>query len=384
VRVDRFESANFRNLAGGAVEFGPALNVLIGENGQGKTNLLEAIYYFRFGHSFRAGGDGELIEFHQPFCRFEAGTTFSDGRSERFACSIERRDGSEQVTRTIKVDGQVLRRRADLAGRFPVVLFGPQDLRIVSGEPEQRRRFVDMVGTTTYPAYLRAATDYRRVLEQRNAALKARADRAEMAAWNERLVGPGTELTVRRWHLTAWLESLLIRETGLMGRPFDFFMSYESSLVDAILPVGPPPEDPDQHRELVEGRMRDAFHAQLEARAAEEARRGITLVGPHRDDIRCRLDRNDLRKFGSQGQRRLFAVLLKLSELAHLEHEMKEPCVLLLDDVFSEFDPVITQRLHRVFQGGRQVFVTTPVELPPDPSLHTHTLRVDAGRITPR
>lgn len=380
MRVDRFESANFRNLAAGAVEFGPALNVLIGENGQGKTNLLEAIHYFRFGRSFRAGNDVELIRFDEPFCRFETVATFSDGRSERFACGIERRENPDQASRTIKVDGRVLRRRADLAGRFPVVLFGPQDLRIVSGEPEQRRRFIDMVGTTTSGDHLRAATDYRRVLEQRNAALKARADRAEMAAWNERLVEPGTELTLLRRHLTSRLGDLMVRETQVMGRPFDFFMEYESSLVEALSR----PAGADEPEQMGEDRIRRAFHVQLQEHAAEEARRGITVVGPHRDDIRCLLDRNDLRKFGSQGQRRLFAVLLKLSELAHLEHEMKEPCVLLLDDVFSEFDPVITQRLHRVFQGGRQVFVTTPVELPPEPSLHTRTLRVEAGRIARR
>ena len=124
MRVDRFESANFRNLAGGSVEFGPALNVLIGENGQGKTNLLEAIYYFRFGRSFRAQSDVEMIQFGQPFCRMEVGTTFSDGRSERFACSMERRGASEQITRTIKISGQVLPRRSELAGRFPVFIEG--------------------------------------------------------------------------------------------------------------------------------------------------------------------------------------------------------------------------------------------------------------------
>jgi len=110
----------------------------------------------------------------------------------------------------------------------------------------------------------------------------------------------------------------------------------------------------------------------------------VTLVGPHRDDVRVALAGNDLRKFGSQGQRRLFAVLLKLSELVHLEKEMREPCVLLLDDVFSEFDPAITNRLQHLFEGDRQVFITTPVDLPPHPSLRTQTLRVVQGRVEPR
>jgi DNA replication and repair protein RecF len=371
VRIDRFESANFRNLAGGSVEFGPALNVLIGENGQGKTNLLEAIYYFRFGRSFRAQSDSELIQFGQPFCRMEVATTFSDGRNERFACGIERRGASDQVTRTIKISGQVLPRRSDLAGRFPAVLFGPHDLRTVSGEPEHRRRFFDMVGTTTDPRYLRASADYRRALDQRNAALKARADRAEMAAWNERLVGPGAELTVRRRDLARKLEDRLMAEARAVDSPFEFSMAYESSLLETSAEIG-------------ETELREAFMVRLLSLAAEEARRGVTLVGPHRDDVRLCLAGNDLRKFGSQGQRRLFAVLLKLAELVHLEAEMREPCVLLLDDVFSEFDPAIMKRLQHVFDGERQVFVTTPVELPPHPSLRIHTLHVERGRVQPR
>jgi DNA replication and repair protein RecF len=367
VRVDRFESANFRNLVAGPVEFGPALNVLVGENGQGKTNLLEAIYYFRFGRSFRAQSDAELIQFGQPFCRFEVAATFGDGASERFACGIERRGAGDQVTRSIKISGRPLTRRSDLAGRFPAILFGPHDLRIVSGEPENRRRFLDMVGTTTDPDYLRAASDYRRTLEQRNAALKARADRAEMAAWNERLAGPGAELTVRRIRLTARLDQLLAHEARSIGRPFEFSMQYETPLAE-----------PD---EVAEEKIREAFQSRLEGLAAEESRRGVTLAGPHRDDLGLGLNGNDLRKFGSQGQRRLFALLLKLAELAHVEEQGGEVCVLLLDDVFSEFDSTMMSRLDRVLDGKRQVFVTTPVELPARDSERTRTLRVEAGRM---
>ena len=370
MRIDRLETANFRNLVAGAVEFGPALNVLIGENGQGKTNLLEAIYYFRFGRSFRAQSDSELIQFGQPFCRVEVGATFADGRNERFACGIERRSPTDHVTRTLKISGQVLPRRSDVAGRFPAVLFGPNDLRTVSGEPEHRRRFFDMVGTTTDPRYLRASSDYRRALEQRNAALKARADRDEMTAWNERLVRPGAELTLQRRDLARQLAARMQEEARTIESPFEFSMEYESSLLES-------------GREWEVADLEQAFQERLLALVAEETRRGVTLVGPHRDDVRFGLAGNDLRKFGSQGQRRLFAVLLKLAELVHLEGELREPCVLLLDDVFSEFDPAIMGRLQHVFDGERQVFVTTPVDLPPHPALRTHTLRVHAGGVHP-
>jgi DNA replication and repair protein RecF len=147
-------------------------------------------------------------------------------------------------------------------------------------------------------------------------------------------------------------------------------MQYESSLGD----VGEVAE-PDH--------LQQVFHARLLALAPEEFRRGVTMVGPHRDDVQFSLAGNDLRKFGSQGQRRLFAVLIKLAELSHLEAELREPCVLLLDDVFSEFDSAIMTRLQHVFDGERQVFVTTPVELPPRDSQRTRTWRVNAGRVAP-
>jgi DNA replication and repair protein RecF len=282
-----------------------------------------------------------------------------------FACGIERRGNS--VNRTIKVAGQLLARRSDLAGRFPVVLFGPNDLRTVSGEPEHRRRFFDMVGTTTDPRYLRAANDYRRALDQRNAALKARASREEMEAWNGRLVEPGAELVVRRRELSLRLEALMAAESQALENPFKFSMQYESTLL--------PPEGASLDE------IQQRFHERLVAAASEEMRRGITLSGPHRDDIQLCLGPNDLRRYGSQGQRRLFAVLLKLAELAHIESELREACVLLLDDVFSEFDAAIMSRLQHLFEGHRQVFVTTPVELPSRQSEHTRVLHVRDGRV---
>jgi DNA replication and repair protein RecF len=255
-----------------------------------------------------------------------------------------------------------------LAGRFPAVLFGPHDLRVVSGEPEHRRRFLDMIGTMTNPAFLRAAVEYRRVIEQRNAALKARASRGEMVAWNERLVESGTDLIMRRHDLAGAIERETESQANDLGSPFNFSMRYESSL-------------------LVEGASEDRasivqrFHSEVDRRTAEEVRRGVTLVGPHRDDLEMKMDGQDVRKFGSQGQRRLLAVLIKLAEMAYLERELREPCVLLLDDVFSEFDEAIIGKLQRLLEGARQVFVTSPV--PAAVAAQAHGLRVEAGRIAP-
>jgi DNA replication and repair protein RecF len=366
VRVERFRSTHFRNLVSHEIAFGPALNFLVGENGQGKTNLLEAIYFFRFGRSFRAAADTELIRFDEPFCRVEVDATFADGHDEAFAFAVERR-GAKKIT----IDGQVLPRRSELAGRFPAVLFGPADLRIVSGEPDHRRRFFDMVGTMTDDAYLRVAREYRRTVEQRNAALKARAGREEIAAWNDRLVAGGVELIVRRRELMAQIEVEMSAHARAMDSPFDFSMRYESTLL-----AGGGGDDLTEEAALTR-----AFHEKLASVAWEESRRGVTLAGPHRDDVGFRMADQDLRRYGSQGQRRLFAVLLKLAELSYLETELREPCALLLDDVFSEFDAVIMGRLQQMLDGTRQVFITSPVPIDQLHAPGARHYRVTAGQI---
>jgi DNA replication and repair protein RecF len=188
-----------------------------------------------------------------------------------------------------------------------------------------------------------------------------------MEAWNLRLIEPGTELVMRRRELSLRLEALMADESRALGNPFQFSMRYESTLV--------PPEG------IAQEEIQQCFHERLVATASEEMRRGVTLTGPHRDDIQLCLGPNDLRRYGSQGQRRLFAVLLKLAELAHIESELHEPCVLLLDDVFSEFDAAIMSRLQHLFESQRQVLVTTPVELPKRESEHTRVLHVQGGRV---
>jgi DNA replication and repair protein RecF len=228
-----------------------------------------------------------------------------------------------------------------------------------------------MVGTMTDPAYLRSARDYRRALEQRNAALKARAGRDEIAAWNERLVESGVDLIARRQDLVASLEVEMAAHAREVDSPFAFSMHYESVL------LGEPGGDITVHAALTR-----AFHDRLAVVAHEEARRGVTLVGPHRDDIVFNMADQDLRRFGSQGQRRLFAVLLKLAELSHLETELREPCLLLLDDVFSEFDATIMARLQRMLDGTRQVFITSPVTIDDLHAPGARRFQMQDGRVT--
>jgi DNA replication and repair protein RecF len=352
VRIDRLETESFRNLEPSAIELAPGVNLFVGENGQGKTNLLEAVYLFKFGRSFRTQRDAEMIAFGEPFCRLETACVYGDGHAEGFAISIER-GGRKKVS----AGGEELTRLSGLIGRFPVVLFGPDDLKIVSGVPGDRRRFLDVVGSMTDPAFVRMLREYRRVLNQRNAALKARASREEREAWNDELVDRGIDVVLRRLALTRKLAARLQEHGSGLDIPFEFSIRYRSALLERC---GAPDDRYEPPEKTV---LSSVFRSMLDDLEWEEQRRGTTLAGPHRDDLLLGIAGRDIRKYGSQGQRRLLAVLLKLSEMTILEAGSEETCVLLLDDVFSEFDDSITDRLQGLLESGRQVLVTSPVSL---------------------
>ena len=283
----------------------------------------------------------------------------------------------QKGAKKITVGEKKTARQSDLVGRYPCVLFGPDDLAIVYGPPGERRRFADMVGSVTDPAYILAAREYRRILAQRNAALKARASDYELNIWNEKIAAAGAVFIEKRRDLIALIDGEISAHASDLKTPMRFGMRYESELLRDAEAMG---------ASILEGEaaptLSDVFAVKLGAVEQEERRRMVTLVGPHRDDIALMMNGKDLRKYGSQGQRRLFAVLLKLAELTYTERTLHEPCALLLDDVFSEFDDETAGKLRRLLEGSRQVFVTTPVPLDWVGAPESSVLHVASGHVT--
>jgi DNA replication and repair protein RecF len=343
LRIHRFSSTQFRNLKHEPIELSPGVNLFVGENGQGKTNILEAVHFFKFGRSFRTQRDVEMIQFETPFCRIEVACGFAAGDEQTFAAAIER-NGSK----TIKIDDKDVARYSELVGRYPCVLFGPQDLELVSGYPAERRRYLDMTGSMTSGAYLSALREYRRVLTQRNAALKRGGFEQAQSVWTEELIRTGCVLVEQRAHLVDAIRTRMAPHIAALGVRYAIEIAYESELV-SNRPDGVSAEE--------------QFAAKLAALENEEMRRRTTLAGPHRDDLCLRVAGKDLRRYGSQGQSRLVAVLLRLAEMSHIEHELHEPCVLLLDDLFSELDDTISDRIKHRLDGEHQLFVTSPIRL---------------------
>jgi len=338
------------------------VNLFVGDNGHGKTNILETLQFFKFGRSFRTPRDSDLIRFEESFCRIEVTVEYSNRSTETFAASVKR-DG----TKKLKVNEQDIPKQSALVGQYPCVLFGPQDLSLVSGGPAERRRFLDMTGSMTDRVYLDGLRSYRRVLTQRNAMLKQGAAVKAREVWDEELVRTGCVLVERRGDLVADIARHVAEHVQTLNAVYPVEIGYESDL------EGPFPN----------GVTRDEhFAVQLAAVRDEEQRRRTTLVGPHRDDVQLVLAGRDLRRFGSQGQKRLLAVLLRLAEMSYLEAKLGERCVLLLDDLFSELDEAVSTKLQTMLDGERQLFVTSPVMMTWRGGESNQVFRVANGAIT--
>ena len=351
------ELRNHRNYAHLELDPGPGVNVFLGANGQGKTNLLESVAMLALSSSPRARREIDLIGPVAPESRIQADVE-SGGRNLEVMISLVA-DG-ERARRTIEVDG-VRRRSVDLPGHFRVTLFWPDDLGLVKSGPELRRRFLNHMLVQVEPGYAVALAGLKRVLEQRNHLLKRIAGgedgRQVLEVWDEELVKFSSLIVTARERAVRELrpEAARLHSQVAAGEALDVFYQ------------GPP----------------DDLAAALRQALPEDLRRGSTSIGPHRDDIEVLLDGKQARAFGSQGQQRTAVVSLKLAEAELIAGRTGERPVLLLDDVLSELDVQRrTALLSQVESGGQVVITAVESEsFPPDLIAGARVWTVIAGRI---
>jgi DNA replication and repair protein RecF len=341
VRIARIALQDFRNYESLDIGLTAGLTVLVGRNGQGKTNLLEAVMLCSRMRSPRTDQLRDAIRWGADTAALHLEAD-SDGRPRKVDATIGPRGLA------VKVNGQTPRRRADAAGAVLAVMFTPDDLRLVKDEPERRRAFLDGVLAVLRPAQAGLPSDYSRAMRQRNALLKrAREEEAalkELGGWDEQLVRHGSALATARADAAARLAERA--------------RSHHADLTSG--------EELDVHyssRVLEEGgeaaTVEATFRRLLAERRRDEIVRGITLVGPHRDDLVLTLSGHSAREFASQGQQRSIALALKLAELGAVGEARQESPVLLLDDVMSELDETRRAALARALAGLEQTMVTT-------------------------
>lgn len=337
--IQKLEVSNFRNFKHKLVKFHLGTTVIEGPNASGKTNLLESIYLLSTGKSFKAEREREMINYDQEVARVKARVGSGD-ESEVLEVVITTGQFDPQAQmRTVPhkrllVDG-VSKRLMDFAGRFPSVLFSPQDLDLVTASPSTRRRFFDAVLTQTDREYRRSLLAYEKGIKRRNKLLYAiregAANRNQLTYWDMLLVKNGDLLTRLRQELVEFIN----RQAGLSSREFE--LDYAKSLV-------------------TEARLNEYSNAEVAA--------GKTLVGPHRDDFIFMVKNGskskfrELARFGSRGEARLGVLWLRLSELRYITNKLDKKPTLLLDDIFSELDELRREVVLEVV-AEHQTIITT-------------------------
>ena len=305
--------------------FDPGVQIFLGANAQGKTNIIEALYYAAFGRSHRTSSDAELIR------------VGADGA--HIGLSFRRHDVPGELSftfargarRRITYAGESLRQR-DIVGLLPMVLFSPEDLFLVKGAPALRRRYLDAELSQASPAYYGELLRYTRILKQRNAVLKDIRERLaapdDLSPWDAQLAKSAAYIVTRRIAAVAQLGALSARVQAVLAAGEELALAYEIAGAGA--------------EDFAEDDMTEALHVWYnkmlcEGRARDIAR-AATGVGPHLDDLVLRVGGMSLRSYGSQGQQRTGALALKLAELFYLQENIGEAPILLLDDVMSELD----------------------------------------------
>ena len=335
---------SFRNYEEVTVDFEPGVNLIVGDNAQGKTNLLEAISYLGSGKSFRAQKTAEMIRFGADFAEIQ-GSVFSQERDQNLRYLLFPGSRARQIFR----NGAKKKSASELAGVLPTVLFCPEDLLILKMGSSQRRRFGDLALCGLRPNYDAALTEYHRILDQKNRILKDHFENPAVLAilpeYNQRLCQVGALLISYRARFYEGLEKSAAKfHSQFSGGVENFSLQYKtvSTVTDPFAPVAKLTQDLQEHLER-------HYRAELETAQC--------LTGPHKDDFTVSLNDIDLKSYGSQGQTRTAAISLKLAQRELMGREWGEEPVLLLDDVLSELDPGRQDFvLNQIVKG--QVFIT--------------------------
>ncbi|MGO0058452.1 DNA replication/repair protein RecF [Brevibacillus fluminis] len=336
--------SHYRNYESLSLSFDGQIQLFIGNNAQGKTNVLESIYLLALAKSHRTSKDKELISWNADYA-----TVRSD---------IERRYGSVRLEiqltskgKRAKINGLEQQKLSEFVGALNVVMFAPEDLAIVKGAPAQRRRFIDMEIGQVSRTYLHYLSNYNKVLQQKNQLLKDMIIKKNISVdmlsiWNTQLADLAVKLLQKRFEyigkLEAWAKSI---HAGITDGKEELTLHY----------VNTTPVTADMNLQQAADTLHTAYEEMLE----REKQRGSTLIGPHRDDFSLRINGIDVQTFGSQGQQRTAALSLKLAEIELIKEEVGEYPVLLLDDVLSELDEHRQTLLLETIQDKVQTFVSS-------------------------
>ncbi len=345
MRINKIHLQNFRNHSDTRIEWAPHINVIIGPNGAGKTNLIDAIHYLCMAGSFVSRSDRYVIQQDAPYFTVK-GNFDGNIRSEfNVSCSYSYGEGKR-----IFVNDSPLDRLSDLIGMVPVVVLAPQDRKLTWEGPKERRSFIDSLISQISAAYLQDLLDFRNVRKQRNKLLQEFRGPREMLIewlepWDAQLVEFGSKIVASRTQVLNQFQDYLASQYEIIsGMPQKPRLQYKTFC------------EPNESAEEIE----ENYAAKLQELRNHEIDRELTTIGPHRDEIVFYLDDIELRKFGSQGQHRLFALSLKMAQLLYFSKQLDDLPIFLLDDVFGDLDVHRTEvLLGALAKHTGQTFITS-------------------------
>ncbi|MGN0708974.1 MAG: DNA replication/repair protein RecF [Anaerovoracaceae bacterium] len=335
--IENIELKNFRNYEELSLDFDKKLNLIVGNNAQGKTNLIEGIYISSLGKSFRTSRDRDMI-------RFGCDAASVRVRAHRDIIDTKIEIKINKKGKFVRKDGSKVRKMSDLVNNIVIVVFSPEDLKIVKEEPEVRRKFIDRELSQLKPAYFESLGNYRRALAQRNICLKEdQPDRSVISLFDEQLIKFGSDIMKMR---KEFIDEINILSAGIHAEVTNgaekLRIEYSPNMKFSA--------EREEQEKIIREDLGSSFDNDIRMRT--------TTRGPHKDDISFYINDVNVRKFGSQGQQRTCALSLKLAELRLIKNESGENAVLILDDVMSELDNIRREYLVRTFEEN-QIFITS-------------------------
>ncbi len=323
---------NFKNIAQGELTFGPGINCLVGDNGAGKTNVVDAVYYLSMCKSAFGMTDGQSIRHGEESFLAEGHYTSDQGRSEQVVCSFSRKGG-----KLLKRNGKEYERLSEHVGLIPAVIVSPADSILISDAADERRRFLNAFISTLDRGYMHALMRYNAVLTERNRLLKMQPDEVMLSIYDRQLVEHGRAIHARREEFVRRLQPIVADYYRLLSEDREQVeLHYKSELNDR------------------------PFEEVLQAARQKDFANEFTTAGIHRDDLVLKIGNYPLRKYGSQGQQKSFLIALKLAQYAILGEEQGERPILLLDDLFDKLDAGRVEQLLRLVSSERfgQILIT--------------------------
>ncbi len=339
--LDNLNLKNFRIHKSNSLQFSPHLNFIVGGNGQGKTSLLESMYFLCTTKNFKTTSDREMLRFGEEMYEIDGNFSgFGDN-------NVKIRYSDAEAKRNYILNNKIISRSQEVIGKFPVVLLTPEDHALTQGSPAERRKFADTVVSQSSALYLETLLDYNKTLKQRTVVLnKLRENyrsslQDELDAWDMKLVRAGTELTRMR-------RNFLNEFSVFIHQAYRTIMASEEVPEVQYISVFQPDEEISEI----------SFAKKLVSRRNEEIRRSANLTGPHRDDLLFLVNGKSLKVFGSQGQHKTFQVALRFAQFFFLKEKTGQNPVFLLDDVFGELDKRRALKISEYLKSVGQAFIT--------------------------